>query len=96
MSTLFNILYTIHLFVTGLLGLSLVAVVSKSLRYSIPMKMNEFWLNVLFLLFFAASSYGVYVLKNQGRQALAATILGVIWGLVLVGIVYAASKARWN
>lgn len=93
---LFNILNTVHLFVTALLGLSLVSIVVASVKNSVPMKMNDFWLNLLFLLFFAVTSFGVYVLKNQGRQALATTILGVIWALVIAAVLYAISKARWN
>lgn len=93
---LFNILFTVHLFVTAILGLSLVSVVATSVKNSVPMKMNDFWLNLLLLVFFAATSLAVYALKNQGRQSLATTILGVIWLLVLAAIIYAISKARWN
>ncbi len=96
MTMIFNVLYTVHLFVTALLGLSLVSIIVQSVKNSMPLKMNEFWPNVLFLLFFAATSFAVYALKNQGRQPLATTILGVIWLLVLVAIIYAISKARWN
>lgn len=93
---LFHLLYTLQQFVTALLGVSLVVVLTKSPNTSAKEKKHNVKYNVLLLAFFAATTFGAYVLNEQGHSAAATALLCVIWGVVFAGIIYAIGKARWN
>lgn len=91
----FKILYGLHAFVTGIVGLSLVMNLFR--QSSRPgQKRKDIKISVLLFLFFAGTLYLVWSLKGHGNQATATWILVGIWVLVLIVTLYALSKVRWN
>jgi hypothetical protein len=92
MTALFNILLGLN---TVVAGLSLLSIASGLLGGS-RMKPGEYAAAALLCFFFAATSYWAYRLKQNGAQTTALIILAIVWALVLVALIVAASKARWN
>ncbi len=94
MNTLYNMLSSLYYFVSGIISLSVIATFLG--LASTPFKPKDRLLATALMLFFAGTSYLVWWLKQQGRQGTALLVLCVLWTLIVLGILYAIGKARWN
>ena len=92
---IFKALFYLHLFVAAILGISTVATL-LGLASGPGLKPKELTAAVLIFLFFSGTGYWAWRLKEQGNASGATLLLGVIWVLLIFGVIYAAGKARWN
>jgi hypothetical protein len=91
----FKILFTLHAFVTAIVGLSLVTNLLRQ-NARTGQKRKDIKINLLLFLVFAGTLYLVWYLKQHENQSTATWILVAIWVVALIMTLYALSKVRWN
>lgn len=92
---LYKILFSLHSFIAGIIGFSLVATL-LGFANGPRLKQRDAILFILIFLFFAVTAYLAWWLKGQGKQTTATIMLVVVWLLLIFALIYAAGKARWN
>lgn len=95
MKTIFNLMFTPQCYMTGIV---LVSTILSALRVFPGRNATAKELLVLagVTITLAAIAYVAWYFKQQGRIGYGIIVLGIEWLLVLIGILYTASKARWN
>ena len=95
MITLSNILSSFHFYISGIIGLATGATL-LGLASGAPLNSKDRLLAIGLMAFVAGTSGLAWYLRQQGRHGATVALLGIIWVGVILGTLYAISKARWN
>lgn len=95
MNTLSNLLSSFHFFISGIICVATGATL-LGLTSGTPLKSKDRLLAIGLMAFFAGTSGITWYLRQQGRHGATVAVLGIIWIGVIIAILYAISKARWN
>jgi hypothetical protein len=95
MKTVFNLMFTPQCYITGIV---LISMILSALRLFPGRNANskELLVQAGVCIILAAIAYIAWYFKQQGRIGYGIIVLGIEWLSVLIGMLYAVSKARWN